>query len=227
MKDLEFIGIGCSYALDLGGNCAYLKENEKLLLIDCCESATKKLVDKKAFEGVKEIIIAITHTHADHISGLGTLIWYCNFLLNIKPKIVRNSSSFENTLKSILTLSGVSKKHYEFIDAKTTEVGGVKIQMMPTTHSPKLECYGVMFSDDFGLYYYTGDTNDFENIKKLALDKNVKKIYTEASNESYGVHIAYKDLKTIKRDKLVLMHFEDIKLLETAKKDGFNVAKLK
>ena len=43
MKDLEFIGIGCSYALDLGGNCAYLKENEKLVLIDCCERATKPL----------------------------------------------------------------------------------------------------------------------------------------------------------------------------------------
>ena len=32
MKDLTFIGIGGAYALGLGGNCAYLKEDKSLLL---------------------------------------------------------------------------------------------------------------------------------------------------------------------------------------------------
>ena len=42
MKDLKFIGIGGAYALGLGGNCAYLKDNKTQLLINCCEDATRK-----------------------------------------------------------------------------------------------------------------------------------------------------------------------------------------
>ena len=53
MKDLKFIGIGGAYALELGGNCAYLKDDKILLLIDCCEDATNKLKEKNAFCDVK------------------------------------------------------------------------------------------------------------------------------------------------------------------------------
>jgi len=97
--------------------------------------------------------------------------------------------------------------------------------MLKTTHTPNLECFGIMFTDKFGKYYYTGDTNDFENIKKLVNDEHLKKIYCETSNASYSVHIEYEKLKEIKSDKLILMHFEDIKLYNHAKKDGFNIAK--
>ncbi len=226
MKDLEFIGIGGAYNLELGCNCAFLKENNSLLLIDCCEEATLKLKNKGALKGIKNITVAITHTHADHVCGLGTLIWYSNFILNIKPKIITNSPTFQTHLTNLLTLLGVREKHYEFILPKDFSINGVSLEMMPTTHTDSLECFGIMFSDKFGKYYYSGDTNEFDKIKNFTKNPEIKKIYCEVNHESYGVHISYEDLKQIKCQKLTLMHFETIELYETAKKDGFNVGKI-
>ena len=226
MKDLTFIGIGGAYALGLGGNCAYMKDDNTLLLLDCCEDATAKLKEKKAFANIKEITIAITHTHSDHVAGLGTLIWYSNFLLNIKPKIISNSPTFENHLRQLLKLLGVEEKFFEFISPSRVCVDNCNLDMVPTTHTPILESFGIMFSDKTGKYYYSGDTNDFDNIKRLVNDSKVKKVYCEASWKSYNAHIEYEKLKEIKCDKLVLMHFEDIDLYKLAKQDGFNVAKI-
>ena len=226
MKDLEFIGIGGAYNLELGGNCAFLKEKNTLLLIDCCEDATTKLNKKGAFNNITEIIVAITHTHADHVAGLGTFLWYTNFILNIKPKIVSNSPTFQTHLTQLLTLLGVDSKFYEFIEPQKVNINGLTLEAQKTTHTEKLECYGIEFCDFAGKYYYSGDTNEIEKIKGLVLNPNVKKVYCEASHESYGVHISYNDLKQIKSQKLTLMHFETLELYNTAIKDGFCVAKI-
>lgn len=161
MKDLKFIGIGGAYALGLGGNCAYLKDGKTLLLIDCCEDATSKLKENNAFCYVAEIVIAITHTHADHCAGLGTFIWYSNFILNIKPQIISNSDTFEEHLRELLKLLGVEEKFFEFVNSANVVVDNCKIEMLPTTHTKILESFGIMFADNEGKYYYTGDTNDF------------------------------------------------------------------
>ena len=105
-------------------------------------------------------------------------------------------------------------------------VDNCNIEMLPTSHTPILESFGIMFTDNEGKYYYTGDTNDFENVKNLVNNEQIKKIYCEASWKSYNAHIEYKMLKEIKCDKLILMHFEDVDLYNLAIKDGFNVAKL-
>lgn len=73
-----------------------------------------------------------------------------------------------------------------------------------------------MFSDNEGNYYYSGDTNDFENIKNLVCDQWIRKVYCEASLKSYNAHMEYQNLKKIKCDKLVLMHFEDNELYKLA-----------
>lgn len=226
MEDLKFIGIGGAYAPDLGGNCAYIKDDKTLLLIDCCESATEKLKNRNLFDGVDNIVVAITHTHADHVAGLGNLIWYCNFILNIKTKIVSNSATFESHTRGLLKSLGVEDRFFDFVDPSCVVVGGCKIEMLPTIHTPILECFGVMFTDSIGKYYYTGDTKDFDNIKRLVCDDQVKRVYTETNWQSYNTHIEYAQLKKIKCDKLVLMHFEDVELYNLAISDGFNVAKL-
>ena len=225
MEKLNFIGIGGATTIELGGNCCYIKDNDNLLIIDACEEATKKLLDAGAFDGIKNIYIAITHTHYDHVAGLGVLIWYSNFYLNIIPNIIYNDETYKQHLCELLNITGVDEKFYKFIDEKSLNFS-FDINMQPTPHSPKLQCFGIMFKDEYGKYYYTGDTRDIDYIRKLSNDETVKTIYTEVAEETYDVHIKYENLIDLDKNKLVLMHFDTFRLYERIIKDGFKVAQI-
>lgn len=223
MKKLKFIGIGGATTIELGGNCCYIKDDDNLLIIDACEGATKKLYDIGAFENIKRIYIAITHTHYDHVAGLGVLIWYSNFYLNITPQIIYNDETYKQTLCELLKITGVDDKFFTFVNEQLLNFD-FKINMKPTPHSPSLQCFGIMFEDKLGKYYYTGDTRDIDYIRKLSNDETVKTIYTEVAEETYDVHIKYDDIADLDKDKLVLMHFDTYRLYKKAIKDGFKIA---
>lgn len=225
MQELKFLGCGGATNVELGGNCAYLKHENNLFLIDCCEDAAKKLLEKDLFNGVENVYIALTHMHFDHVAGIGTLIWFCNFRLNIKPKIIINSKKFKKTLIKFFKLGGINPKRVEFISQADFTFEGLTLEMKRTKHAEELECYGIMFSDELGQYYYSGDTKDFENIKQLSLDENIKTIYCEVSEFSHSVHLCYEDLKTLSKEKIILMHFNTKELYEQVVKDGYKVAK--
>lgn len=224
MEKLKFIGIGGATNVKLGGNCAYLKEGNNLLVIDMCEGATERLEKAGVFKDVKNIYIAITHTHFDHVAGLGVFIWYCNFNLNIKPKIIYINFKYKWHIKKLLKLTGVDRKYFEFIKDSSFKIDDLTLSMQLTSHTLKLQCFGIMFEDNDGKYYYTGDTNDIDYIKKLCEDKMVKRIYTEVSPETYDVHIKYDDIANLDKEKLVLMHFGTVELYDKACNDGFEVA---
>ena len=226
MQELKFLSIGGATNVELGGNCAYLKHKDTLLLIDCCEDAAKKIFERDILKNINHLYIVLTHMHFDHVAGIGTLIWFCNFRLNIKPKIIINSNKFKKTLTKFLKLGGVSTKYIEFINQKDLSIDNLSLETQKTNHSDKLECYGIMFKDSAGKYYYSGDTRDFEKIKTLTNDPTIKTIYCEVSEESYDVHIKYADLKTLNKEKLVLMHFNSLSLYNQAIKDGFKIANL-
>lgn len=224
MKKLSFIGIGGSTNIELGGNCCYLKEKDNLLVIDMCEGATEKLEKAGAFKGIKNIYIVITHTHFDHVAGLGVFIWYCNFNLNISPKIIYSNFKYLHTLQKLLKLTGVNKKLVKFVRDSSFKINDLKLNMQRTTHTPKLQCFGIMFQDRLGKYYYTSDTNDINYIKELCEDKTIKIIYTEIATETYDAHIKYDDIINLEKEKLILMHFDTVELYKKAINAGFKVA---
>lgn len=224
MKKLNFIGIGGAVNIEFGGNCCYLKDKDNLLVIDMCEGATEKLENTNAFKNVKNIYIAITHTHFDHVAGLGVFVWYCNFILNITPKIIYSKLKYKYHIEKLLKLTGVDKKYVNFIKDSSFKIGDVTLSLKQTTHAKELQCFGIMFEDKTGKYYYTGDTNDINYIKELSEDKTVKKIYTEIATETYDVHIKYDDIVNLDKEKLVLMHFDTIDLYNKAKNNGFEIA---
>lgn len=226
MKDLNFVGIGGAVNIGLGGNCCFYKDDDKLLVIDMCEGVTEKLKKINTFDNIKDIYIIITHTHFDHVAGLGVFIWYCNFILNIKPKLLYSSNKYLKTIMKLLKLTGVNINLVEFIKDIDFKINKLSIKLQPTSHAPELQCFGIMFSDKEGKYYYSGDTNDIDYIKKLNNNPSIKKIYTETSTETYDVHIKYDDLLKLDKEKLVLMHFNTIELYNRAKKEGFNIAKI-
>ena len=223
MEKLNFIGIGGAINVELGGNCCYIKDKKSLLVIDACENATKKLINSGAFNDVKSIYIAITHTHYDHIAGLGVLIWYSSLCLNIVPQIIYNDENYRQTLSNLLKLTGVDEKLFKFIHEEEVNLS-FSINMKPTIHAPKLQCFGIMFEDKMGKYYYTGDTKDIDYVRKLSNDESIKTIYCEISTETYDTHIKYDDILDLDKSKFILMHFDKVELYEKAIKDGFEVA---
>ncbi len=226
MEKLKFLGIGGALNLDLGGNSAFLKRDNKLLVIDVCECATEKLVKNNILDGINEVYIVITHTHYDHVAGLGTLIWYLNYRLSVKTYVIYNSKKYLNHLKKLFKTTGVDLKLINFIKDTDFSLGDLSLKLKLTTHEPTLICNGIMFSDKEGKYYYTGDTNDIEYIRKIAKDDSVKTIYSEVSESTYDVHIAYGDLQEVISDKFIFMHINSMKLYEQIKKDGHNIANL-
>ena len=225
MEKLNFIGIGGATTIELGGNCCYIKDSDNLLIIDACEEATKKLVDVNAFNGINNIYIIITHTHYDHVSGLGILLWYCNFYLRITPKIIYNDETYKQTLSDLLRITGVEDKFYSFINESDLNLS-FTVNMKPTNHVSYLQCFGIMFEDNLGKYYYTGDTKDIDYIRSLSEDTSIKTIYCEVATESYDAHIKYDDIKDLDKSKFILMHFDTVELYEQVKKDGFNSAEV-
>ncbi len=226
MEKLNFIGIGGATNIELGGNCCFLKNKGSLLIVDACEEATKKLIEVDAFKDIKNIYIVITHTHYDHVAGLGVLIWYSNFYLNIIPQIIYNDDEYKFTLSRLLRITGVDEKLFAFVDESLLNFD-FSINMKPTTHAPNLQCFGIMFEDSEGKYYYTGDTNDFNYVRELSKDASVKTIYSEVATETYGVHIKYDDIKDLDKDKLILMHFDTMDLYKKVISDGFKTASIK
>lgn len=221
MKKLTFIGIGGATNIELGGNSCYLKDGNNLLILDMCESATLKLKKEGVFYGIENIYIVITHTHFDHVAGLGVFIWYCKFCLNITPKIIYSKYSYKCHIKKLLKLTGVNQKYVSFIKDNKFKINDLKLNLRKTTHTRKLKCFGIMFEDNNGKYYYTGDTNDIKYIEEIYKDEMVKKIYIEVSTKAYDSHIKYDDILKLDKKKLILMHFDTIKLYNRAKKDGF------
>lgn len=201
-------------------NCAALINGHNFVIIDPNVQCVEKLIKKEVLsEKTTEIIIIITHTHADHISGLGTLIWQCGIIYKKKPVILANSKRFKRHIEKLLTMMGVDKKYYTFSLENKIIFNDINIQARKTVHTPDLDCFGIEFQDGKGKYYYSGDTKDLEYIKTINNDNEYKDIYVEVSNYPKS-HIDYEALKKLNdTKKLIAMHFESLQLYEQVKKE--------
>ena len=164
----------------------------------------------------------ITHLHGDHVGGLPTFIQYCYFGFKKVVKIVDNSLTFTKELTKLLNLTAVQDTNYKFVNIKELPFS-FKTQLRLTAHTPLLECYSVIFTNNKKeKILYTSDSNDIEYLKEAVYDKSFIKIYTEVG-ETPTVHTDYKELKKLDKTKLILMHIESMKLYEEVLKDGYKV----
>ena len=78
--------------------------------------------------------------------------------------------------------------------------------MVKTTHTEDLESFSIILKDDKDKIYYSGDTNNFEQVRHVILDESFTKVYLELSHYPKS-HIEYKDIKKLSNlDKVVAMH---------------------
>ena len=79
----------------------------------------------------------------------------------------------------------------------------------------------IIFNKDNKKTLYTSDSNDFEYLKEKINDKNFVKIYSEVGTSS--VHMDYNLIKTLNKEKLVLMHIESMNLYNQVIKDEYKI----
>lgn len=229
---LKFIGIGSCFNTQLGNTSAYYKENKSLLIIDCGESIFSKILEQNLLKDVKNVYIAITHTHSDHVGSLGSFVFYLNYIKGIIPKIITTIQQ-KKTINEYLALSGVAQTEYDLI--KGNELGCFskleKIVMNRANHTDRLTSYAIELYFKDNTIYYVGDNNDSNYIKSIVEKlKENDIIYTDATIQDYpnSVHITLATLSEIiplnRRKQVKCMHFDGEDTIEKAKSLGFGVA---
>lgn len=235
--DLIFLGRGSSNYTKQGNNAAYFIENGELFLIDCGETIFSKLMEKKLLETVDEINVMITHTHCDHIGSLGSLILYCYFTLQKNVHIILpDRVSYVQSIEVLLKYFGCTIEMYHIVSEKELDYKYetfMRIRYQQTNHVKQLECYGILFDTSHGFVYYSGDTKEIDNVKRL-IDHHEKidKIYidTTSLDSKDNVHVCVdtlnKEVPENIKQKVYCMHFNNDDCMEKAKKYGFHVVEV-
>lgn len=229
---LKFLGRGSAFNSKEGNTSAFIKKDNYLLLIDCGEDIFDKCTEVKLLEGVDKISVLITHLHPDHVGSLGTLIFYCYYIMNIKIDIFYEDMS---TLEQLLYLQGADKSQYN-LDiccniVNLNKMGISHIESFATVHVPNFKSFGYEISMlDGKKAIYFGDTNDlpFGVIKALEDDINIE-VYIDTSLADYpnSAHLSLKKLcekapQKI-RKSIFCMHYDSEMLIGEVIKNGFNI----
>ena len=242
---LKFLGRGSAFNTKEGNTCAYIKENNSLLLIDCGSNIFERIMQKNLLDDVDEVSVAITHRHPDHVGSLGDLIFYCYYVKKIKVDIF----SEDKYLKVFLDANGITgDKYNRYRDGYINKLD-VHIWFYPCSHvnlyqttyggvyddnnfnsqycTNIFECYSVILNLKGKKIYYSGDTNyvpwgeddyDLYYIDTCIAD------YDE--NVHYNVDLLSKECTKYDKDivsKIWCMHFDSDEAIYRAVELGFNI----
>ncbi len=216
---LAFAGRGSAFTEN--HNAAFFIENKTLVLLDCPMSAFQKY-KYLDFKFINKIIILVTHTHGDHISGIGTMIHFAKYKLN-KPVIVAApSENVRRDLNLLLhCLEGCDKNGYMLITASQLEEPWCA-EAIATEHVQQLpeKCFGYCLKFENKNIVYTGDTKTLRPF--LPYLKKGDILYTEISyyqkkHDKDAVHLSLEEYKPVLLDllrkgiKVYLMHLDNEK----------------
>lgn len=220
---LQFSGRGAGFA-DEHTSAYFVTDYRDLFLLDCPMSSFTK-VKKLDLSCYNNFYVAITHSHGDHISGLGLWIQYSFFVLHKKVTILAPSDEVRDDIETILTIEGNEKDWYylETIDSSVVYGGIVTIMPILTKHSPQLEgkCFGYCILPDFRSdhwFIYTGDTSTLKPFEKYY--EFAHEIYVDVSVFYGQIHLKLEDALpelvklTEKGIKVYLMHLDDVEAAE-------------
>ena len=216
---LKFLGRGSGFSDEHNGACFGV--GSRLILLDCPLVSFIKLKNKgpEYYAGltdgkVEEIVIAITHTHSDHIGGLALTVHYARFVWKINVTVIAPSEEVRKDLQYELErLNGCDKDSYRLVTVekyiRTYNTASVDDRLdpavlfkadnlkkscwlkaaLPTSHVPELagRCFGYMISVDGRNVIYTGDTSSLASFIPYLSEGCV--LYTECSAYDTGVHI--------------------------------------
>lgn len=233
--ELKFLGRGSAFNVNEGNTSAYFFDDNNLFLIDCGETVFCEISKRNLLSDIDEINVLITHTHSDHIGSLGSLVLYAFFCLNKKVNIIipTNATKLKENIEKTLKCFGCYENTFNFVDEKSFNnkcSQFVNIKFLKTNHVRNLDCYGILFNTANGVVYYSGDTNEPNNIEKIIKSGvQIDKLYIDTSsiNNRDSGHLYIGELERIiphsLKEKTYCMHFNNDRSISMAKELGFNV----
>ncbi|BAH05488.1 MBL fold metallo-hydrolase [Clostridium kluyveri] len=226
---LNFLGRGSAFNIKEGNNSAYIKENNKLILLDCGESVFEKIVSKNLLEDIRDVHVLITHLDSDHVGSLSSLIYYTRYIKQIVSNVYFPDSDLYNLLKIQGHMEGQDYRfNYIDIDTNTSSEFG-NIRPIKVEHIETLNCFGYLLYVKGKLIWYSGDC---KNVSNIINEYEIDEFYQDTCLADYegNIHTSLRILcETIpkhKRSKIYCMHIDCEELIKKAKHEGFNVVEI-
>ena len=248
---LKFFGRGAGFSDE--HNAAFFISGKDLVLIDCSITTFVKLKNME-IDGIwdaikddpdyadirgedwvpKRIVVLVTHTHSDHISGISMLIHLAHYKWGIPVLVITPSRTLQNDLRKVLNIEGCVEENGVYKVRVNYEVKfDWLIKSIPTVHADELRgrCFGYELFLWGKKIIYTGDTSTLDTFKNYITKGTY--LYTECSAFRSPVHLFMTDLYDMKdwfkeNDiHVTLMHLDiEDKIAEMAESAGYELAPL-
>jgi phosphoribosyl 1,2-cyclic phosphodiesterase len=205
---LNFIGIGAAFLPELKNTSAWFCEDDTFYLVDCGESVFENIYNNRAFLDSKRIIVLITHIHCDHCGSLGSLISYCNFVLNKKILIFYPGDN----ITELLSLFGIDESTYTLL-SDLDEIKDVCKNYYDVKHANDMKCFGYHLFVNSKNLYYSGDAKEIPlEVQKDFIDDKLDYIFQDTSLIKNNHHCYIEDINEIipieKRSNFYCMHLD-------------------
>jgi ribonuclease BN (tRNA processing enzyme) len=152
--DLTFIGSGSAFNPDMENSNAFFTLGDRFYLIDCGETAFGRIWNLPELRSSRQVTVAVTHLHCDHVGSLGSLISYSFFVLRKKIRVYHPL----DTVVRLLDLMGIDRANYTYLDRlEEGESEPVSFTPLQVEHVDNMTCFGYIVSAPSGRIYFSGD----------------------------------------------------------------------
>ena len=223
---LNFFGNGSGFA-DEHTSAYFSTANKEMVILDCPVSTFQKIkhIDLKDYE---KFYILVTHTHGDHVGGLGLFVQYAYFTLKKPVTIVAPSMAVAVDIGALLTIEGNDKSWYSIKTVHNLEEKWFYKAIL-TTHSPQLDnkCFGYYLNVNGTNVVYTGDTSTLQPFVPYLTEGS--ELYVDTSVYYGMIHLKLEDALdnfiTLTKSgvKVYLMHLDDVSAAEKIVSDIPNI----
>lgn len=215
---LKFFGRGSGFA-DEHTSAYFTTVNKEMVIIDCPVSTFQKL-KRNDLMNYEKFYVLVTHTHGDHVGGLGLFVQYAFFTLKKPVTIIAPSAKVADDILTLLTIEGNEPSWYELVTVEKFKETNWFGESILTKHSPQLEnkCFGYHLIVDGKNIVYTSDTSTLVPFMPYLTEGSI--LYVDTSVYYGMIHLkledALNDFLTLNTNgiKVYLMHLDDVAAAE-------------